>query len=215
MPDLTLYNSFHYEDAEGWHYYYTPDSQYQNWKFDGPTFYAYTTQVAGTVPIYRDHAGSPPRYRFTAEAQPGQGWQRDPQPAFYAYPSIRNKALPPGTIPVYDFHAVGTEGWRYSYTTEPLWGLYWLYDGVAFYAPLPQGQPPVLYNSPPSIQKLPVQDEYQLGWGVNVVSGALGAFAVNGLKTLSWNDFSEMRDIQVFASSTDFSFAIQRFELFQ
>jgi hypothetical protein len=86
MANLVLYNSFHTEDAEGWHYMYTPDKQYQNWKFDGPTFYAYTTQVPGTVPIHRDHAGTPPRYRFTADAQPGQGWQRDPQPAFYAYP---------------------------------------------------------------------------------------------------------------------------------
>jgi hypothetical protein len=215
MANLVLYNSFHTEDAEGWHYMYTPDKQYQNWRFDGPTFYAYTTQVSGTVPIYRDHASTPPRYRFTADAQPGQGWQRDPQPAFYAYPSIKNKALPPNTIPVYDFHAEGKEGWRYSYTTEPLWGLYWQYDGVAFYAPLPSGQVPILYNKPPSIQKLPVQDEYQLGWGVNVVSGALGEIAVKGLQTASWNDFSEVRDIQVFASSSDFAFAIQRFELFQ
>jgi hypothetical protein len=192
---LTLYNSFHTEDAEGWHYMYTSESQYQNWKFDGPAFYAYTTPQPGTVPMYRDHAGTPPRYRFTADAQPGQGWQRDPKPAFYAYPSIKNKALPAGTIPVYTFHAVGREGWRYSYTTEPLWGVGWQYDGVDFYAPLPSSQLVHLYNSPPSIKKLPVLDEFQLGWGANTIRGELGGDAVKGLRTRSWNDFSEIRDI--------------------
>jgi MAC/Perforin domain len=67
----------------------------------------------------------------------------------------------------------------------------------------------------PSQLSMPILDEYQLGWGVNVVSGALGEFAVKGLQTASWNDFSEMRDIQVFSSSSDFAFAIQRFALFQ
>src|SRR6266487_499417 len=211
---LVLYRSFHSEDAEGWHYVYTTEKQYQNFKSDGPTFYAYTTQQPGTVPIYRDHAGSPPRYRFTADAQPGQGWQRDPQPAFYAYPSIRNKAQPAGTVPVYTFHAVGTEGWRYSYTTEPLWGVNWIYDGVDFYAPVPPAtvhNTRPLYNKPPSIQQVPDQDEFQLGWGVNVATGALGAFAVKGIQTNTWNDFREDRNIRIFSSSSDIEDAVGRF----
>jgi len=212
---LVLYNSFHLEDAEGWHYVYTPDKQYQNWKFDGPTFYAYTTQQSGTVPIYRDHANAPLRYRFTAEPNPGQGWQRDPAPAFYAYPYVRNKALPLNTVPVYTFYATGPEGWRYSYTTEPLWGVGWQYSGVDFYAPLPGAQSLPPYNRPPSIAKLPVQDEYQLGWGVNVADGSLGGYVAKGLQTNSWNDFSEVRDIQIFSSSSDFAVAIQKLTHYQ
>src|SRR2546427_243273 len=90
------------------------------------------------------------------------------------------------------FHIEDAEGWRYSYTTEPLWGVGWQYDGVAFYAPLPSGQTVPLYSRPPSIEKVPVRDEFQLGWGVNVMSGTLREYAVKGLQTTSWNDFSEV-----------------------
>ncbi|GAC1401545.1 MAG: hypothetical protein NVS4B7_02490 [Ktedonobacteraceae bacterium] len=205
MADLVLYNSFHTTNAEGWYYVYTPAKQYQNWKYDGPTFYAYSTQVSGTVPIYQDSApGTPQRYRLTADPTPGQGWQRNPKPVFYAYPYARGKPQPTGTVPVYTYYAVGTEGWRYSYTTEGLWGICWRYAGIDFYAPTPDGHTYPPYNVPPSIVKLPAQDEYQLGWGINAATGTLGAFAVKGLQVTSYNDFKENRDLKVFSSSSDF-----------
>lgn len=203
--NLVLYNSFHVADAEGWHYVYTPASHFENWKFDGPTFYAYTSQVSGTVPIYQDSAGNPQRYRLTADAHPGQGWTRNPKPVFFAYPYVQGKLQPEGTIPVYTYYAVGTEGWRYSYTTEGLWGVGWKYAGIDFYAPTPDGHTYPPYNIPPSIEKIPAQDEFQLGWGINVASGQLGEFAVRGLQTTSYNDFRENRDINCFSSSSDFA----------
>jgi hypothetical protein len=205
MANLVLYNSFHTEDAEGWYYVYTPAKQYQNWKYDGPTFYAYPTQEPGTVPIYQDSApGTPQRFRLTADPTPGQGWQRNPKPVFYAYPYAQGKPQPSGTVPIYTYYAVGTEGWRYSYTTEGLWGICWRYAGIDFYAPTPDGHTYPPYNFPPSIVKLPAQDEYQLGWGINAATGQLGEFAVKGLQVTSHNDFRENRDLNVFSSSSDF-----------
>jgi hypothetical protein len=205
MANLVLYNSFHTENAEGWYYVYTPAKQYQNWKYDGPTFYAYATQEPGTVPIYQDSAaGSPQRFRLTADATPGQGWQRNPKPVFYAYPSVQGKAQPAGTVPIYTYYAVGPDGWRYSYTTEGLWGICWRYAGIDFYAPTPDSHTYPPYDYPPSIVKLPAQDVYQLGWGINVATGALGDFAVKGLQVTSHNDFREDRDVDIFSSSSDF-----------
>lgn len=205
MANLVLYNSFHTRDAEGWYYVYTPANQYQNWKLDGPTFYAYPTQEPGTVPVYQDSApGTPQRYRLTADATPGQGWQRNPKPVFFAYPFTQGKQQPSGTVPIYTYYAVGPEGWRYSYTTEGLWGIGWRYAGIDFYAPTADGHTYPPYNLPPSILKIPAQDEYQLGWGINVATNSLGAYAVQGLQVTSYNDFREDRYLNVFTSSSDF-----------
>jgi hypothetical protein len=205
MPNLELFKSFHTEDAVGWYYMYTTANQYQNWKYDGPTFYAFPTQEPGTVAIYLDSAtGTPQRIRLTADPNPGQGWQRNPRPAFYAYPYVQGKPQPSGTAAIYTYYAVGPEGWRYSYTTEGTWGICWRYAGIDFYAPTPDNRTYPPYNLPPSIVKLPAQDVYQLGWGINVATGGLGEFAVRGLQVTSHNDFQEDRDLNVFASSADF-----------
>lgn len=39
------------------------------------------------------------------------------------------------TTPIYRYHAVQKDGWRFNFSTNPMLGQGWIFDGVAFHVP--------------------------------------------------------------------------------
>jgi len=39
------------------------------------------------------------------------------------------------SVPVYRYHAEQSDGWRFHFSTNSLYGQGWIFDGIAFHAP--------------------------------------------------------------------------------
>ncbi len=102
---------------------------------DGLAFRAFPAALGNTVPVYRYHYpqadGDGYRYLYSTTANLGYGWIADGI-AFHAF-----AAETAGTAAVFQHHIVQAngDGWRLLYShnlAEPGW----VFDGVAFFAPL-------------------------------------------------------------------------------
>ena len=65
-------------------------------------------------------------------------------------------------IPIYRYHAVQSDGWRFHFSTNPQVGQGWTFDGVAFGAPVDSDS-----NGVPLFQFHYDQDATYGGWRFN------------------------------------------------
>jgi hypothetical protein len=136
---------YKFYSTEPWRFFYSTNRDdaaiRAGWtRAEDMAFYAYKTQVPGTIAINRFVAPNPTRYQYSTQVQAaGPGWKNE-GPAFYAFPaSTRPRA---GIMGVIQYHAVGRDGgWRYQYSvdaTNP--GLQgWTKGNIAFYVPTVEG----------------------------------------------------------------------------
>jgi len=95
--------------------------------FEGIAFYADSTQVAGSVPVYRFIKG--PDHYYSLSSTPPAGYTNESGAAWYGY-----SAQVAGTVGVYQYHHTSTNDHLYTTTYSPsgIAGVY-AYDGPAVY----------------------------------------------------------------------------------
>ena len=112
------------------------------WNFEGTAYYAYRTQVSGTVPLYRFYSPGAKGHFYTRNEGEKDGLIADHADiwnyegiAYYVAPSHSS-----GTTPVYRFWAPGAKHHFYTRSEAEKDNLIataahiWNYEGVAFYA---------------------------------------------------------------------------------
>jgi len=87
-----------------------------------PFFYVSTEPGDGRVPVYRQSAPNPIRYRLSADPTGRNGWsdESDSEPVWYAYPPDAGDA--PGRVAIYGHVSPfrpGEAGWFYNVRDEP------------------------------------------------------------------------------------------------
>ena len=136
-PDIVPIYAYHQTSknpkTSRWHYSTHPDVM-PSWNRATIPFYAYGSNVPGTVPVYEHEAERPQRYKYSTRVVEGQGWSDGLKTAFYAF-AERGKGLDA----VYAFSAElnpAHSGWHYTTSrTVPKW----INQGVAFYVPQIEG----------------------------------------------------------------------------
>ncbi|MBZ4188242.1 M57 family metalloprotease [Niabella beijingensis] len=129
------YSAGGYPDIRNTDHFFTIDitelgNGSSTYSFEGIGFFAFSSQVSGTVPVYRYRRNQYADHYYTTQSGSVSGYTFE-SIAFYAYPSAIN-----GALPVYRYYSDSKADHHYTKNTNESQDLTtnYVYEGIAFYA---------------------------------------------------------------------------------
>jgi hypothetical protein len=123
-PSIAPVYGYSVDNPRRWYYSLSKSEMPSGgWRLhEEPFFYVSTEPGNGRVPVYRQSAPNPIRYKLSVDPTGRNGWsdESDSDPVWYAYSPGADDA--PGRVPIYGYvdpHNRGTSGWFYNVRDDP------------------------------------------------------------------------------------------------